>query len=71
MSVEITAPLSGTIWKIHVKVGDKVIFEDELMILEALKMETPIYAPNDGTVAEIKVSPDQEVEANQVLMVLE
>ena len=71
MSVEITAPLSGTIWKIHVKVGDKVVFEDELMILEALKMETPIYAPNDGTVAEIKVSADQEVETNQVLMVLE
>ncbi len=71
MSVDVTAPMSGTIWKIHVKVGDKVSFEDELMILEALKMENPIYAPNDGTIAEIKVSENDEVEANQVLMVLE
>ena len=70
MSVEITAPMSGTIWKIHVKAGDQVSFEDELMILEALKMENPIYAPQDGTVAEIKVSENEEVEANQVLMVL-
>jgi biotin carboxyl carrier protein len=71
MSVEVTAPLSGSIWKIHVKVGDQVKFEDELIILEALKMENPIYAPVDGKVAEIKVSEGAEVEANQVLIVLE
>ena len=71
MSVEVTAPLSGSIWKIHVKVGDQVKFEDELIILEALKMENPIYAPADGKVAEIKVSEGAEVEANQVLIVLE
>lgn len=71
MSEEITAPMSGTIWKIHVKVGDQVKYEDELMILEALKMENAIYAPVDGTVAEIKVSENDEVESNQVLMVLD
>ena len=71
MSVEITAPMSGTIWKIHVKVGDQVKYEDELIILEALKMENPIYAPADGTVAEIKVTENAEVEANLVLIVLE
>ena len=46
-------------------------FEDELMILEALKMEHPIYAPADGTIAEIKVAEKQKVEANEVLIVLE
>ncbi len=71
MSVEVTAPMSGSIWKIHVKAGDQVLYEDELMILEALKMENPIYAPVDGTVAEIKVSEKDEVEANQVLIILE
>ncbi len=71
MSLEITAPMSGTIWKIHVKAGDKVLYEDELIILEALKMENPIYAPADGTVAEIKVSENEKVETNQVLIVLE
>ncbi len=71
MSEDVTAPMAGNIWKIHVKVGDQVQFEDELMILEALKMENPIYAPVDGTVAEIKVAENDAVEANQVLMVLD
>lgn len=71
MSVEVTAPMSGSIWKIHVKVGDEVQEEDELLILEALKMENPIYAPADGKVAEIKVAEGAEVEANQLLLVLE
>ncbi len=71
MSEEVTAPMAGNIWKILVKVGDQVQFEDELMILEALKMENPIYAPVDGTVAEIKVAENDAVEANQVLMVLD
>ena len=71
MSEEVTAPMAGNIWKILVKVGDQVQYEDELMILEALKMENPIYAPVDGTVAEIKVSENDAVEANQVLMVLD
>lgn len=71
MSTEVTAPMSGTIWKINVKAGEEVKFEDELIILEALKMENPIYAPADGKVAEIKVSEGDQVEANQVLLILE
>ena len=71
MSVEVTAPMSGSIWKIHVKVGDQVLYEDELIILEALKMENPIYAPADGAIAEIRVSEGDKVESNQVLLVLE
>lgn len=70
MSEEITAPLAGKIWKILVKVGDQVQIEDELMILEAMKMENPVYAPVDGRIAEIKVSEGDQVEANQVLMVI-
>ena len=71
MSEEVTAPMAGSIWKIHVKVGDPVKYEDELLVLEALKMENPIYAPTDGTVVEIKVSENDTVEANQVLIVLD
>ncbi len=71
MSEEVTAPMAGNIWKIHVKVGDRVQYEDELMVLEALKMENPIYAPVDGTVAEVKVAENDAVEANQVLMVID
>ena len=44
MSEEVTAPMAGNIWKIHVKVGDQVQYEDELMILEALKI-SPQFRP--------------------------
>jgi acetyl-CoA carboxylase biotin carboxyl carrier protein len=71
MSEEITAPVSGNVWKILVKVGDAVQTEDELMILEAMKMENPIYAPVDGKIAAIEVAVGDQVEANQVLMVIE
>ncbi|MBT3991507.1 MAG: acetyl-CoA carboxylase biotin carboxyl carrier protein subunit [Rhodospirillaceae bacterium] len=71
MSVNIIAPMSGSIWKIHVSVGDDVAEDDELLILEALKMENPIYAPSDGKVVEIKVKEEDEVETNDVLIVLE
>ena len=70
MSEQVTAPMSGSIWKILVKVGDKVNYEDELIVLEALKMENPIYAPADGTISEIKVSEGDNVEPNQLLIVI-
>ncbi len=71
MSEEITAPVSGNVWKILVQVGDSVQCDDELMILEALKMENPIYSPVDGKIAAIKVAVGNHVESNHVLMVIE
>ena len=55
MAEDVLAPLSGTIWKITVAVDDAVEEDDEVLILEALKMETPIYAPCGGKVKEIHV----------------
>ncbi|OGA03952.1 MAG: acetyl-CoA carboxylase biotin carboxyl carrier protein subunit [Betaproteobacteria bacterium RIFCSPLOWO2_02_FULL_62_17] len=71
MSTEVTAPMSGSIFKLLVKVGDQVKLEDELLVLEAMKMENPVYAPVDGKIAEIKVSEGTKVQANQVLIVIE
>ena len=71
MSEDVTAPMSGTIMTIVVQLGDEVKEEDELVILEAVKMEIPVYAPADGKVAAIKVAVGDEIETNQVLMVLE
>ena len=67
----IVAPLDGNIWKIHVAVGDVVEIDDEVVILEALKMETPIYASTDGTVVKIEVKEGDKVTGNQVLLVIE
>ena len=71
MSIDITAPMPGKIAKITVNVGDKVAEDDELMTLEAMKMENPIFASADGTVKEIKVKEGDSVAADQTLIVIE
>ena len=63
--------MSGTIWKITVAVEEVVEEDDEVLILEALKMETPIYAPCDGTVKQIHVKEGEAVEEDQALMTIE
>jgi acetyl-CoA carboxylase biotin carboxyl carrier protein len=71
MSVEVLAPMPGKILQVLVKVGDKVAEDDELLILEAMKMENPIYSTADGVVKEVKVKKDDTVDSDQVLVVLE
>lgn len=68
---EITAPMSGKMWKIQVNVGDKVGEDDEVAILEAMKMEIPVVSPADGVIKEVNVKEGDAVEAEQVIMVLE
>jgi biotin carboxyl carrier protein len=67
---DVIAPMPGTIKEIIVKVGDAVKEDEELVILEAMKMENPIVAPSDGTVKEIKVKEGDKVNTSQVLVVL-
>jgi acetyl-CoA carboxylase biotin carboxyl carrier protein len=71
MSVEVLAPMPGKIVDVLVKVGDKVSEDDELCILEAMKMENPVYAPANGVVKEIKVNKGATVDADQLLIILE
>lgn len=70
MNVEVMSPISGKILEIYVQVGDEVNEDDELLSIEAMKMENPIYADSSGVISEIKVKPDDEVEEDQVLLVL-
>ena len=71
MSKEILAPMPGTIINILVNVGDEVLEYQEVLILEAMKMENAIPSPEGGVVREIKVKVDDKVATNDVLMVLE
>jgi acetyl-CoA carboxylase biotin carboxyl carrier protein len=71
MAQEVTAPLAGKIVAIHVAVGDTVEEDEDILVIEAMKMETPVYAPCDGTVKEIRVQPGAEVEEDDVLAVIE
>ena len=69
-SVKIEAGASGKIFKIEKKVGDKVSKGDAVLILEAMKMEIPVVAPADGTVASIDVTVGETVESGAVLATL-
>ncbi len=68
---DVLAPLSGTIWKISVALDESVEEDDEVLIIEALKMETPVYSPCDGKVKEIFVKEGNAVEEDQPLMTIE
>lgn len=68
---EVLAPMAGKVIEIKVNMGDSVHEDDEVAILEAMKMEMPIVTYSDGTVKEIKVAKGDSVEADQVLIVIE
>ncbi len=71
MATSIEAPMVGKILKIEKQVGDHVEEDDVVVVMEAMKMEIPVVAPTAGVVTEIKVSPGQAVEAEQILAVID
>ena len=68
---EITAPMGGKLIDVKVKVGDTINENDEVVILEAMKMELPVVATASGTVKEVRCKEGDAVEADNVLIVLE
>ena len=64
------AELVGMVWKVLVKSGDSVDIDQELLILESMKMEIPVIAPRAGTVQDVRVKETDVVAENQVLVVL-
>jgi acetyl-CoA carboxylase biotin carboxyl carrier protein len=70
MPVQVCAHITGTVWKIQVAVGDQVEAEQPLVILESMKMEMPVEAPESGQVSRIAVSEGQAVEEGDVLVEL-
>jgi len=63
--------MPGTIIDVMVSPGDAVVEGQELVILEAMKMENPIVATADGTVKEVAVNVDDKVATSQVMVTIE
>lgn len=68
---EVESEITGNVWKVEVKVGDRVEVEDVLIILESMKMEIPVESPCAGIVKELLVAEEQNVEEDQLLLVIE
>jgi acetyl-CoA carboxylase biotin carboxyl carrier protein len=69
--IEITAPMGGKVLDVKVKIGDSVVEDDEVIIIEAMKMELPIVATGAGTVKEVRCKKGDTIEADAVMVVLE
>jgi biotin carboxyl carrier protein len=70
MAQEVRAPLAGNILEILVETGAKVEEDDDLLVIEALKMENSIAAPCSGTVTEIRVKKGDKVDEDAVLVII-
>ena len=66
----ITAPMQGTIVKVHVKPGETVKMDDPICVLEAMKMENEVASPADGDVVDLRVEPGDTVAAGQVIAIV-
>jgi acetyl-CoA carboxylase biotin carboxyl carrier protein len=66
----VSAHITGTVWKIQVKVGDEVEADTVLVILESMKMEMPLTAEGKGRVTEIHVTEGQAVDEGDPLVTI-
>jgi len=71
MATPVTVPMVGKIVSVSVKAGDKVEENDQVAVLEAMKMEMPVVAPVAGVVKEVCVKAGQEVEAEAPIVVID
>ncbi len=70
-ATEVLSEVIGTVWKVEKSQGDSVAEGELIMILESMKMEIPVEAPVAGTLSEIKVAPEDSVDEDQVLCLIE
>jgi len=69
--VPVKADIAGSIWKITSSVGDRVNADDVLVIMESMKMELQVTAPEPGTVKEIHVNEADMVQEGDTIVTIE
>lgn len=70
-AIQVKSEITGMVWKVLVKEGDQVAEEDTLMILESMKMEIPLTAPESGIVSKICKEEGGEIAEGEVAVILE
>ncbi len=71
MATPLNAPMVGKILRIEAHVGDRVQEDDTIIVMEAMKMEIEIVAPESGTISEIRVAAGDSVDPDTVVAVIE
>ncbi len=69
--IDIESEIAGKVWKIEAEVGEALDEEDAILILESMKMEIPVDAPEDGKVIEILVKEGDPITEGQVVARME
>ena len=69
--LEIESEIAGKVWKIETQIGQKLGEDDAILVLESMKMEIPIDAPEDGTLIELLVKEGDPVSEGQVVAKIE
>lgn len=69
--IEVKSEITGTVWKVTSKPGDRVESGDTLIVIESMKMEIPVITEDAGVVKEILVNEKDPVAEGQVVAVLE
>jgi biotin carboxyl carrier protein len=68
---DVESEVTGNVWKVLKSVGDCVAEGEVIMILESMKMEIPVESPAAGTLSQVLVEPEEQVEEDQVVAVIE
>jgi biotin carboxyl carrier protein len=68
--IRVRSEIAGSVWKIEVSVGDTVAEDDPLVILESMKMEIPLLAPQAGVVREILVAEGEPIAEGDIAVIL-
>jgi acetyl-CoA carboxylase biotin carboxyl carrier protein len=71
MAEELRAEMVANVWKVVATAGDEVAEGDTLVILESMKMEIPVVAESDGTVAQLAVNEGDVVQEGDLIAVIE
>ena len=69
--IDVTAPMVGKVVKVLVEVGAEVEEDEPIIMIEAMKVEMPVVAPDDGEIKSISVKEGDTVEADQVIATME
>ena len=69
--MEVKSQIKAIVWKVLKETGDTVKIDDEIVILESMKMEIPIPSEFNGKIKSIEVSEGDEVDEGQVVAIIE